>query len=182
MTICQISTIDGSAKLERQVTKITAQMKHQCPTVEAAGYFRLGRNMILKVSFSLLKIDLYLIYYISEQNLFKIFICMYQFLYSSQDIHLHTVQKQLLALLITLPRNELLCQLFWGLCSNGFHTNEGLVTMVDKKIKILGAVWQCCLAGSSKTAPRILIFFFKYHGCQTFILYEIHCYLSSQKS
>ena len=49
MTICQISTIDGSAKLERQVTKITAQMKHQCPTVEAAGYFRLGRNMILKV-------------------------------------------------------------------------------------------------------------------------------------
>jgi len=48
MTICQISTIDGSAKLERQVTKITAQMKHQCPTVEAAGYFRLGRNMILK--------------------------------------------------------------------------------------------------------------------------------------
>ena len=61
MTICQISTIDGSAKLERQVTKITAQMKHQCPTVEAAGYFRLGRNMILKVSFSLIKIDLYLI-------------------------------------------------------------------------------------------------------------------------
>ena len=73
MTICQISTIDGSAKLERQVTKITAQMKHQCPTVEAAGYFRLGRNMILKVFFSFPKIDLIIfnlctMQYILEQN------------------------------------------------------------------------------------------------------------------
>ena len=33
--------------------------------------------------------------------------------------------------------------------------------------------WQCCLASSSKTAPRILIFF-NCHGCQTFILAEIH--------
>ena len=112
MTICQISTIDGSAKLERQVTKITAQMKHQCPTVEAAGYFRLGRNMILKVSFSLIKIDLYLMQHISEQNLFQ---------FCTQDIHLHIVQKQLLALLITLPRNELLYQVWGSLGSNGFH-------------------------------------------------------------
>ena len=65
-----------------------------------------------------------------------------------------------------------------------------------KKIKIVGAVlelpakqqcqfspfavnmlnWLCCLTGSSKTAPRILIFF-QCHGCQYFILCEIHCYL-----
>jgi len=48
MTICQMSTIDGSPKLERQVQKLTMQMKHQCPTLKAAGYFSLGRNMILK--------------------------------------------------------------------------------------------------------------------------------------
>ena len=42
--------------------------------------------------------------------------------------------------------------------------------------------WQCCLAGSSKTAPKILIFFKNCHGCQTFILAEIHCYLSTLKS
>ena len=36
--------------------------------------------------------------------------------------------------------------------------------------------WQCCLAGSSKMAPRILIFF-NCHGCRFFILCEIHCYL-----
>ena len=40
---------------------------------------------------------------------------------------------------------------------------------------------RCCLAGGSKTAPRILIFF-NSHGCQTFILYEINCYLSPLKS
>ena len=32
-----------------------------------------------------------------------------------------------------------------------------------------GLYWQCCLAGSSKTAPRILIFF-NCQGCQTFNL------------
>ena len=36
--------------------------------------------------------------------------------------------------------------------------------------------WQCCLPGSSKRAPRILIF--NCHGCRLFILCEIHCYLS----
>ena len=50
MTICQMSTIDGSPKLERQVQKITMQMSNQCPTLKAAGYFSVGRNMILKVS------------------------------------------------------------------------------------------------------------------------------------
>ena len=39
---------------------------------------------------------------------------------------------------------------------------------------------QCFLAGSSKTATRILIFF-NCHGCQTFILADIHCYLSALK-
>jgi hypothetical protein len=48
MTICQISTVDGSPRLERQVQKLTIQMHHQCPTLIAAGYFTLGRNMILK--------------------------------------------------------------------------------------------------------------------------------------
>ena len=38
-----------------------------------------------------------------------------------------------------------------------------------------GLDWQCCLAGSSKRAPRILIFF-NCHGCSIFILCEIHCY------
>ena len=50
MTICQVSTVDGSPRLERQVQKLTIQMHHQCPTLTAAGYFTLGRNMILKVS------------------------------------------------------------------------------------------------------------------------------------
>ena len=46
---------------------------------------------------------------------------------------------------------------------------------------IIGPNWQCCSAGSYKTAHRILIFFNCY-GCQTFILYEIHCFLSPPKS
>ena len=63
--------------------------------------------------------------------------------------------------------------------------------MTIKRIKILGTVvelpatvyqemrqnglnWQYCLAGSSRTALG--------HGCQTFSLYEIHCYLSPPKS
>lgn len=48
MTICQMSTVDGSPRLERQVQKLTIQMNHQCPTLKAAGYFNIGRNMILK--------------------------------------------------------------------------------------------------------------------------------------
>ena len=44
-----------------------------------------------------------------------------------------------------------------------------------------GPNWQCCSAGSSKTAPRILIFF----NCPVywvFILCEIHCCLCPPKS
>ena len=44
-----------------------------------------------------------------------------------------------------------------------------------------GLNWQRCLVGSSKSAPRILIFF-NCHECQTFFLAEIHCYLSALKS
>ena len=44
-----------------------------------------------------------------------------------------------------------------------------------------GLNWQCSLAGGSKAAPKILIFFYC-HVCQTFILAKIHCYLSPQKS
>ena len=43
------------------------------------------------------------------------------------------------------------------------------------KVEVNGLDWQCCLAGSSKRAPRIFIFF-NCHGCQSFILCEIHCY------
>ena len=79
-----------------------------------------------------------------------------------------------------------------------FGQNEGLAPMGIEKIKILEAVlelpaklpiqliwpffvvngldWQCCLAGSSKAAPRILIFF-NCPGCQIFILCEMHYYL-----
>ena len=49
-----------------------------------------------------------------------------------------------------------------------FILNEGLALMAVEKIKILGTVfpdflvngpiWQCCLAGSSKAALKILIF------------------------
>lgn len=48
MTICQVSTIDGSPRLERQVQKLSIQMHHQCPNLTAAGFFNIGRNMILK--------------------------------------------------------------------------------------------------------------------------------------
>ena len=37
------------------------------------------------------------------------------------------------AVMFTLPRNELLCQLLGGLGSNEFHINEGLSPMAVKK-------------------------------------------------
>ena len=39
--------------------------------------------------------------------------------------------------------------------------------------EVNGLDWQCCLAGSSNTAPRIFIFF-NCPGCRIFILCEIH--------
>ena len=44
-----------------------------------------------------------------------------------------------------------------------------------------GLNWQCYLADTSKMAPPGFGFF-NCHGCQTFILAEIHCYLSTLKS
>ena len=49
MTICQVSSVEGSPRLERQVHKVTVQMHHQCPTFSAAGYFHINRQMIIKV-------------------------------------------------------------------------------------------------------------------------------------
>ena len=40
--------------------------------------------------------------------------------------------------------------------------------------------WRCCLAGSSKTASRISIFF-NCPGWRIFILCEIHCFLCPKK-
>ena len=73
-------------------------------------------------------------------------------------------------------------------------SNEFSAPMAIEKIKTLGAVlelpakklihhenepnglnWQCCLAGSSKTAPRIF-YFFNCPRCRIFILCEIRCY------
>ena len=43
-----------------------------------------------------------------------------------------------------------------------------------------GLNWQCCFLVAPKR-PQFL-FFFNCHGCQTFVLYEIHCHLSPPKS
>jgi len=48
MTICQVSSVEGSPRLERQVHKVTVQMHHQCPTFTTAGYFQIDRQMIIK--------------------------------------------------------------------------------------------------------------------------------------
>ena len=84
-----------------------------------------------------------------------------------------------------------------GISSNEFHIDRYLAPRTIEKMKPLGAVLElpakqhcqsslrigpnwpnrhCCLAGSSKTAPRIFIFFFNCHGCRLFISCEIHSY------
>ena len=55
------------------------------------------------------------------------------------------------------------------------------ISLFSPIFEVNGLDLQCYLAGSSKMAPWILIFF-NCHVCQTFILYEIYCYLSSPKS
>ena len=47
--------------------------------------------------------------------------------------------------------------------------------------RLYGLNWQCCLAGSYKMAPRILIFSIAM-GAKPFFLPEIHLYLSALKS
>jgi len=49
MTICQVSSVEGSPRLERQVHKVTVQMHHQCPNFSTAGYFHIDRQMIIKL-------------------------------------------------------------------------------------------------------------------------------------
>ena len=45
--------------------------------------------------------------------------------------------------------------------------------------EVNGLVWQCYLAGSSKTAPRILIFSIAMGAKPLFYVAEIHCYLGA---
>ena len=67
---------------------------------------------------------------------------------------------------------------FWGL----FWSYQPAAVPIQHICIKNGLKWRCCLAGSSKTAPKILIFF-NCHGYETFILAEIHCYyLSAIKS
>ena len=132
-----------------------------------------------------------------DQNNFFQNICKvdFSFFVSGNTVHSSAV---------TLPRNELLCQLLgggMGMGSSWFHIKWIFGRSVEK-IKILGVVLELSgkqhwkfgpftkqsgkmgwigSSGSSKTAPRILIFF-NCSGCQTFILYEIYCHLSPPKS
>ena len=70
--------------------------------------------------------------------------------------------SKILRSLDTIPRNELLCQLFRGLRWQ----------WISYEIKVWHP-WQ--LKNQIKD-------FFNCHGCQTFILFEIHCHLSPLKS
>ena len=82
----------------------------------------------------------------------------------------------------TLPRNEILCHLFRGIVNNKFHIKWRFGTLGSWKNQnpgghfgatsltalpiqpilpdflVYGPNYQCCLAGSSQTAPRILVF------------------------
>ena len=53
--------------------------------------------------------------------------------------------REMFALLFTPPRIDLLSMKNWG-------------TQIWPIFEVNRLNWQCCLAGSSKTAPRILIF------------------------
>lgn len=45
--MCNISTVDASPKLERQVNKMLMQMKQQVPSITVGGYFKMSKNIIL---------------------------------------------------------------------------------------------------------------------------------------
>lgn len=49
-TISQMSTLDGSPKLERQVQKFSLQASQKTAGMKASGYFHLSRNMVTRVS------------------------------------------------------------------------------------------------------------------------------------
>jgi len=48
-TISQMSTLDGSPKLERQVQKFSLQASQKTAGMKASGYFHLSRNMVSRV-------------------------------------------------------------------------------------------------------------------------------------
>merc|ERR1719394_2258404 len=48
-TISQMSTLDGSPKLERQVQKFSLQASQKTAGMKASGYFHLSRNMVTRV-------------------------------------------------------------------------------------------------------------------------------------
>lgn len=48
-TMSQMSTLDGSPKLERQVQKFSLQASQKTARITAAGYFNITRNTITKV-------------------------------------------------------------------------------------------------------------------------------------
>jgi hypothetical protein len=69
------------------------------------------------------------------------------------------------------------CGPFWNY---QLDINANLAHLPQKWAK--WAEWAVCLAGSSKTTPRILICSIAMGRCQTFILAEIFFYLSTLKS
>merc|ERR1712029_1016475 len=48
-TISQMSTLDGSPKLERQVQKFSLQASQKAAGFKASGYFHLSRNMVTRI-------------------------------------------------------------------------------------------------------------------------------------
>jgi len=48
-TISQMSTLDGSPKLERQVQKFSLQASQKTAGMKASGYFHLSRNMVTRI-------------------------------------------------------------------------------------------------------------------------------------
>merc|ERR1712156_699185 len=48
-TMSQMSTLDGSPKLERQVQKFSLQASQKTARMSAAGYFQLSRNTVTRI-------------------------------------------------------------------------------------------------------------------------------------
>merc|ERR1712099_44659 len=48
-TISQMSTLDGSPKLERQVQKFSLQASQKTAGMKASGYFQLSRNTVTRI-------------------------------------------------------------------------------------------------------------------------------------
>merc|ERR1740123_762908 len=59
-TISQMSTLDGSPKLERQVQKFSLQASQKTAGMKASGYFHLSRNMVTRV-FGLISVAIFIL-------------------------------------------------------------------------------------------------------------------------